>query len=271
MSPESFDGGWLALREGADHRSRATELLEPLREWWSARGGRSVIDLGAGTGSNLRYLSAALHGPQEWTLVDHDRKLLSLVESPGADARFTTVRDDLTSGGLARIAGADLVTSSALLDLVSEKWLTSAVEACSLARAAALFVLSYDGTVEWSGEADPMDASVLHAVNRHQRGDKGFGPALGPAAGRAAEAAFCAEQYRTVLAPSPWVLDGSDAELVRALVDGWAAVAVELRAGDESSVRAWAARRCEGVATGRVRLTVGHWDLLALPPGEPPR
>src|SRR5690606_11465516 len=34
---ESFDAGWLGLREPVDHRSRASELLAPLRAWWSER------------------------------------------------------------------------------------------------------------------------------------------------------------------------------------------------------------------------------------------
>jgi hypothetical protein len=83
-----------------------------------------------------------------------------------------------------------------------------------------------------------------------------------------AEEVFRALGYRTWLLPSPWVLGSADAELVRALVDGWADVAVELLPGDRARFGEWADGRSEDVAEGRVRLTVGHWDLLALPPDE---
>ena len=266
MSPETFDADWLAIRESADHRSRAGELLPPLREWWSAAGRTRVLDLGAGAGSNLRYLAPELPGPQEWTLVDHDQGLMSRARPPVPNADVSTrcqdLREDL--GGLVR--SSHLVTASALLDLVSEAWLSTLAEVCAEARAGAIFALSYDGRVAWSGEADPADAAVLAAVNRHQQGDKGFGPALGPAAGPAADAVFRAHGYRTWLRPSPWVLESTDAELVRALVAGWAGVATDMRPGEQAQWHEWADRRSADVAEGRTRLRVGHWDLLALPP-----
>lgn len=268
MSLETFDADWLALRESADHRSRAGGMLTPLRDWWSEPGRTRVLDLGAGAGSNLRYLAPELSGPQEWTLVDHDQGLMSRARPPVPELAVSTHCQDLRDGVGALVGRADLVTASALLDLVSEAWLSALADVCSEARAGALFALSYDGRVEWSGEADPADAAVLTAVNRHQRGDKGFGAALGPSAGPAADEAFRAHGYRTWLLPSPWVLESADTELVRALVDGWADVAMERLPGERARVREWADARSEDVAEGRVRLTVGHWDLLALPPDE---
>lgn len=271
MSAETFDAAWLALRERADHRSRARALLPLLTAWWRERGCTSVLDLGAGAGSNLRYLAAELSGPQEWTLVDHDEGLLSRVKAPDGEVTLSFVCEDLSDGGFARLEPADLVTGSALLDLVSEEWISGVAEACSAAGAAALFALTYDGSVGWSGEADPMDSTVLAAVNRHQRGDKGFGPALGPAAGRAADEAFRARGYETRLIASPWELGTEDAVLIHALVDGWAQVTAEVLGGgavpdEEERLNEWATRRSEDAAAGRSRLTVGHVDLLALPP-----
>ena len=73
---ERFTADWLALREAVDHRSRPEGLLVPLRAWWRARGASHVVDLGSGTGSNLRYLAPRLDPGQRWRLVDHDRELL---------------------------------------------------------------------------------------------------------------------------------------------------------------------------------------------------
>lgn len=271
MSPESFDAGWLALREGVDHRSRAVTLLTPLQEWWAAGDAHSVLDLGAGTGSNLRYLAASLPGRQAWTLVDHDAHLLSHAGPPRPDIHLSTRREDLTTLVLEPGADVHLVTASAVLDLVSETWLTRLVQECARVGAAGFFSLTYDGRIDWSGAADPMDERVREAVNEHQRGDKGFGPALGPEGAAAAEAAFRAAGYETRVADSPWVLGADDAELVRALVDGWATAAAELLADEEAELHAWAARRADDVRLGRAHLTVGHGDLLALPPEAGPR
>ncbi len=76
MGEETSTLDWLALREPVDHRSRAADLVAPLAEWWGSRPVQRVLDLGSGTGSNLRYLAPRLAGEQEWTLVDRDAALL---------------------------------------------------------------------------------------------------------------------------------------------------------------------------------------------------
>ncbi len=277
---ESFDPAWLALREPADHRSRAAAAMSLLVPAWRAGGWSRIVDLGCGTGSNLRYLAPRLPGIRSWTLVDHDPDLLARASVPG-DAEATRVVGDLATAGLGAIgeSNADLVTASALLDLVSREWLGALVAACRPSGRAALFALTYDGAIRWHAAEDdprpaddPDDALVRRSVNDHQRRDKGLGPGLGPMAGLHAETAFRAAGYRAWLLPSPWRLGPGDAELARALVEGWEAAAVEQlgeassgEAADVDRVRAWARRRRATIGTGRFGLTVGHLDLLALP------
>ena len=274
---ETFDADWLALREPIDHRSRAESLIAPLCDMWQVRSWSRVLDLGSGAGSNLRYLAPRLPAGQRWVLVDHDPDHLRTVghaEVPASVRSVRVVPGDLVNDGLAAILHADLVTASALLDLVSEAWLRRVVDACADAGRGAHFALSYDGEMQWSAggnpggqrEADPDDALVRDAVNTHQTGDKGLGPALGPAAGAVAERLFRGARYTTRLLPSPWRLGAADGPLVRRLIAGWEAAAATLRPADASRIHAWAERRRATVADGRFTLRVGHRDLLALPP-----
>ena len=274
---ETFDADWLALREPVDHRSRAEALLAPLCAAWQARGWSRVLDLGSGTGSNLRYLTSRLPAGQEWVLVDHDPdhlRTLGHLDAPASVQSLTIVPGDLGDEGLAAIPHADLVTASALLDLVSENWLRRAVDACAAAGRGAHFALSYDGEIRWSadgepdprGEEDQDDAQVREAVNAHQTGTKGLGPALGPAAGPVAERLFRTAGYETRLLASAWRLGAAESPLVLRLIDGWEAVATEVRPSSTGRIRAWAERRRATVADGRFTLRVGHRDLLALPP-----
>ncbi len=278
----TFDPAWLALREPVDHRSRAAAALSLLAPAWRAGGWSRIVDLGSGTGSNLRYLAPRLPGVRSWTLVDRDAGLLERAAGP-AEASVTRVVGDLATEGLdaVRESEGDLVTGSALLDLVSKDWLRELAAACREAGSAALFALNYDGGLQWQAAADdprpvddPDDTTVRRSFNAHQRRDKGLGPALGPMAGLNAEMIFRAAGYRRVwLLPSPWRLGPGDAELARALVGGWEAAAVEqLREaadGDAPAVvqrvRAWAQRRRATIGSGRFGLMVGHVDLLALP------
>jgi len=264
---ETFDASWLDLREPADHRSRSAELLAPLRAWWSRRSSTEILDLGCGTGSNLRYLAPHLPDAVRWTLIDHDAALLSRLESPGGAATLRAVRRDLAAWDFAEVGRAHLVTASALLDLVSERWLIALVDACAGAQVAAFFALTYDGRIVWS-DADHDDGLVTDAVNAHQRRDKGFGPALGPSASALAERLFQARGYEVLVRPSDWVLGPADAALADTLVEGWAGAAAEQRPEHAERVRAWAARRERAVERPDAVLRVGHQDLLALPPNR---
>ena len=133
MTQDAFSPSWLALREAVDHRSRAPSLTSRLRREWQTRQWTRIVDLGAGTGSNLRYLAPRLSEPQAWTLVDHDAELLERLEAPRGVGSVTTVLGDLDAQGLAAVGEADLVTGSALLDLVTEDWLRRLVDACAAA------------------------------------------------------------------------------------------------------------------------------------------
>ncbi len=269
---ETFDPDWLAMREPVDHRSRAEGLLMPLAKAWRANRWRRVVDLGAGAGSNLRYLAPRLPGPQHWVLVDHDAALMERARAPGEEVTLERVVGDLAREGLAAMAEADLVVGAALLDLTSETWLRSVVDGCRQGSRGALFTTSYDGTVAWSrpsGDPSPReedrDGLVRDLVNAHQKRDKGVGGALGPDAAPTAHALFRGAGLSTWLVPAPWVLDSGDADLVDMLVDGWVAAALEEEPGVAPWIAEWAAARKEEVRSGRARVTVGHLDLLALP------
>ena len=276
---ETFDAQWLALREPVDHRSRAVGLLPGLEEAWRSHGWSRILDLGTGTGSNLRYLSPRLPGMQEWTLLDHDSNLLARVDVLESPARLRRVQGGLADEGIEAVHDTHLVTGAALLDLVSETWLRRLVNACRSVSCGAYFVLTYNGEIQWSPsdgpgirDHDADDSWVRNAVNAHQRGDKGLGSALGPTAGAMAESLFRKAGYQTWLVSSPWRLGRDDAELARALVDGWERAAAECTASapDDGSakaqrIRAWAAGRRRTIASRAFVLTVGHVDLLALP------
>src|SRR5215207_6706404 len=77
------DARWLALRVEADNAARALTagtLLPRLVQYLATRGaadsGVEVIDLGAGTGANQRWLTPRLPFRQHWLLIDHDQAFL---------------------------------------------------------------------------------------------------------------------------------------------------------------------------------------------------
>jgi hypothetical protein len=124
-----------------------------------------------------------------------------------------------------------------------------------------LFALSYDGRIECS-PPDSDDALVVALVNEHQRTDKGFGPALGPAAVNCADRVFRNHGYRIDRATSDWVVTPGSTSLQRGLIDGWARAATELRPFQAPSIEAWRRRRHSHVDAMRSNIIVGHEDMV---------
>ncbi len=299
-----FSPTWLALREPADVQARCVHLAEQLAGWLAARptpapaASLDILDLGCGTGLNLRWLAPRLHGRQAWTCLDRDLALLAalphrttawardrgLEATPGATglridgdgSRWDIVPRayDLAQGatGLNLKAGT-LVTAAALLDLVSEPWLLDLLRAAAAAGSPLLLALTYDGRVGLEPR-HRLDGPVIGLVNAHQRRDKGLGPALGPSA--SARLAYLARTlgFTVETADSDWLLAREQTALQEALVAGWAAAATEqsaaalgpAQAAERAAVIAdWRDTRLGWIGAGDSQITVGHQDALFLP------
>jgi hypothetical protein len=260
---------WLSLRETADGRARSAALADA-----AVRGIRRhpvvVHDLGGGTGSMARWLAPRIAAPQTWVLHDWNAELLetaTAAELVGGDGRAVALRarvGDLARLDAAALAGASLVTASALLDVLTGPELTAVVDACVGAGAPALFSLSVTGRVDLR-PVDPADRVIEQAFNDHQRRTAHGRTLLGPDAGAAAARLFADRGWRVRTAQTPWRLGAGDERLVREWLDGWLDAAVEQR----PALREWAdeLRRRRGVqlADGSLRVTVRHLDLLAGP------
>jgi hypothetical protein len=264
-----FSADWLALREPFDVRARNPVVLDAVVAALKGCPSIRIVDLACGTGSTLRSLAPRLPAAQNWRLIDNDLGLLARATSTARPAGVTVagVPLDLNRDLEAVLDGpVDLITASALLDLVSEAWLERfAVEIVT--RSIPVYVaLSYDGQTEL-GPADSLDAAVIAAVNAHQRTDKGFGPALGPAAASAAIARFEALGYSVVQGRSDWIIGLHDRDIQMELLAGWARAAREIGELSLADAVGWLTRRRDAVAAGRSSIRVGHVDFFARPMG----
>jgi len=255
----NFSAEWLALREPADRAARSSTLVRAVADALPDSAPH-ILDLAAGTGSNYRYLTAAFPDAV-WLLADHDAQLLS--QAPKAPSIETRAIDLAMLEDRSIFAGRALVTASALLDLVSAKWLSELADRCAAGGAAVLFALNYDGRIECS-PPEPDDASMVALVNEHQRTDKGFGPALGPDAVDCAESGFRKHGYRTHRASSDWIVSPASQALQRALIDGWAQAATQVRPSRAHLIEEWRRRRQAHVNANRSSIIVGHEDMIGM-------
>ena len=262
-----FSAEWLALREPYDARSRNPAVLAAVVAELKDRPSVRIVDLACGTGSTLRALSSRFPAQQNWQLADNDLSLLARATSMPrpAGVTVTAVPLDLNRDLEAALDGpVDLVATSALLDLVSEIWLDRLVVETA-ARSIPLYAaLSYDGRIAFAPH-DPLDVAIMTAVNAHQLTDKGFGPALGPAAAVLAVTRFEALGYSVVRGTSDWVIGPDAADMQLELLAGWANAVEDIAALPRPDIAAWLQRRRDFVAAGRSTLRVGHTDFFAAP------
>lgn len=275
----SFSPEWLALREPVDHRSLSHELRAQAAAHISSASPVRVMDMGCGSGSNLRALADHLGEAQHWTLVDWDEILLAHARDAlsqwgeGAhdeDGALVIHRGDkrievlFERADLARhVAHAldrplDLVTAAAFFDLVSEDWMDG-FSAALASRSTPLYTtLTYNGMEQWS-PPHAADEAMREAFHAHQHGDKGFGPAAGPDAADALARSLARQGYRVTRASSPWLLTSADARLISDLAHGASHAVRETRLVGEADVDSWLDARAK--ASG---CEVGHTDIFAV-------
>lgn len=274
----TFAAEWLALREGADARARNREIAQAMSAWFALRDSVTVVDLGAGTGANLRAVAPLLPARQKWLLTDNDDALIAIAkielrkwadrtETAGdamtlvkgnaeIEVRFKVV--DLAHDlGSVLVEKTDLITASAFFDLVSPDFIRSLARQAAGVRAALYASLTYNGIQRWSPHR-PADSQMVAAFNRHQMTDKGFGPAAGPmAAGHLADQ-MRLEGYTVLEGESPWKLGQNDRSLLEELQRGHALAVLETKALDDKTVETW-------IKVIRAAAEVGHTDIFAAP------
>lgn len=265
----SFDAKWLALRAPADARARSVVLARRAADVARARAGSEmvrIVDLGAGTGATVDALAPLVGARQHFTLVDADGTLLAeaqrrLAGSHEACTIETRVADLAREAPFESSRPPHLITASALFDLASAAFVDRLCDALAAARVPLLAVLSFDGRLALE-PPHPDDARLIALFEAHQRGEKSFGPALGPDGWRALAEALRERGALVATRRADWRLEaGEDGPLIEAKLDGWAAAARELAEHEAERIAAWRTAR-RRVA----RVHVGHRDLLALWP-----
>ena len=287
-----FSAQWLSLREPADHRARNIKLRQEVLQYFERTQpglGKStdtpfrIMDLGCGSGSNLRALAESFPAYQHWTLIDYDPELLRAARTTllqwadraepekAAGASNTTiqinksgkhitvsfVQEDLATN-IERVLSekTDLVTAAAFFDLVSADWL---VRFCLSLSVPLYTVLTYDGIEKWL-PAHPADESVLRAFHSHQITDKGFGLSAGPGAIEIMRTQLTARGFDVRMQRSPWLLDSADQPLMQALATGSANAVAQTNMVSTTELTSWLTARMQSLSC-----EIGHWDLFACP------
>ncbi|WP_431279234.1 SAM-dependent methyltransferase [Leifsonia poae] len=261
---------WLAVREAEDARARARALAEAIPTLLPP-GPITVHDLGSGTGSMMRWLAPLLPGPQSWVLHDWNATLpRRALDGPRPlDRDGVPVSIDLRVGELgsleaADLAGASLVTASALLDVLTAHEAHAIVEACLAVGAPTLLSLSVTGEVELR----PWDARDKHfrtAFNAHQRREVDGRQLLGRYGAPIVHGLFGHAGWHVRKARTTWHLTDREPDLLREWFEGWIDAAEEQDPQLQSDHAGYREHRQAQLDRGELSAVVYHLDLLAWP------
>jgi hypothetical protein len=285
-----FSSHWLGLREPVDHASRSASVQAAMLDYLRQRHGADLpglrlLDLGSGSGSNMRALVPLFGDKQEWTLVDHDQALLDASrqltaqwadeilseQSDGLQVRkaYKTVlirwlRADLNKD-IERVLlepKPDMVTAAALFDLISPAWIA---RFCGALKTPFYTVLTYDGRSAWLPTHE-ADEDLLTAFHAHQMTDKGFGAAAGPQAAAVLAQCLQTEQFTVVRGDSAWQLRSQHRALLDLLHQGMVEAVAQTGRVSAARLAQWSATRMQ-----TTDCLIGHEDTLAIPPGWLPK
>jgi hypothetical protein len=265
------DPGWLAARVAADNAARAAtvstlipELINYLIARMDSDATIEIVDLGAGTGANQRWLAPRLPIRQRWLHLDHN----PVISRSLPLATETVIIDEsVESLGqlLARSEGdRQLVTCSALLDVLTTEQIEAVCHAVIDSRVPAFFSLTVTGGLRLS-PTHPHDQLLLAAFNDHQR----RAGRAGPEATTMTVELLRAADFAVATQETPWQLTAeSGPAFVDQMLEERLAAAVAQVPALAASAAAWLELRRAQLAAGLLQVELDHCDILGLPGGR---
>ena len=187
-SPRGAHAPFRRPRHPLGRRSRLWRRFQPARARARPAASPALASRGPRRGASRRRPGRIARWGDTWEEAGADLR----ASRQGRDLTVAFQKADLVSDLEGVLEGAPhLVTAAALFDLVSAEWIRRLAAAVAAREAVFYTVLTYNGTESWS-PAHPSDAAIRAAFHAHQGGDKGFGPAAGPAASERLAEAFLA-------------------------------------------------------------------------------
>jgi hypothetical protein len=220
-----------------------------------------IIDLGAGTGANQRWLAPRLPFRQRWIHLDHDPAISRSLPLPD-DTMIINDSVDALGRLLAGRGGARrLVTCSALLDVLTTAQLHAVCRALIDAQVPALFSLTVTGALSLD-PMDPHDQQLLNAFNDHQRRAGRAGPDATLLASNFMQAAG----FTVLSQQTPWQLTAANGQaFVEQVLQERLDAAVAQDPALASMAAGWLDLRRVQLTLGVLHIDLGHCDILALP------
>ena len=287
MEENNFDIDWLAQRYPFDVEARNKAVEQTAIDYLKTRQFVTIIDVGAGTGSNCLYFLDKLKQDQSWIFIEKDPALAPALiqrletyanfhkynwsledgvyqmQTPFNQMTFKIISDTfLKIGQLADLSKVDLVVANAVFDLLPKVQISQFLDQLILNKIACLFTLNYTG-MKFTPE-DPFDQSYIDLYDTHMERPQSFGQAMGKKAVAHIIQSFEHANYTLQKGDSLWNIMEEDIKMHYYLLNFMDNALSELQYTPELQeyLPQWLKRKKDLVITRKQVLEVMHLDLF---------
>lgn len=288
MTETDFTAEWLDTRYSFDSKARNQQVEAAFKNYFFGRKEIQLMDVGAGTGNNLRYWFRQLESPQKWTNVELNPELLALgfqqaaqlltTEGYGVkqfenhisgmkrkNGRFHEVRLLALQESFLDFAfeilpvKPDVVLANAVFDLLSPEMFVAFAEKLIEHRIPLLSTINIAG-LEWS-TATFQDKYYSRCYLHHMNRPQAFGMALGAHVTDFA-IDFCKKhQVNVEWGRSDWQIAETDTAMLLANLNYMEqAIPEMLPEAEHSAFSEWLSDKRKQVEAQKLRLNVYHYD-----------
>ena len=287
MSATGYSSNWLEQRYVMDAKSRDESITNLFIENLPSNKILQLLDLGAGLGSNVKYMHPKISSNQNWYCVEIDPKLIQYglnhlskyFENLGYkvildEQNLVAIKDNRISVNYVNHSFFDIQASqylafdgilgNALLDVFTPKQLTGLFKQLQTSIAPKLFSIVYE-FMDW-GDDDPLNDFFISIYHEHMQRSQKTGNALGPDTIKYITANIPFGPGQVILGESTWELDSSDSNILNHLLAFYQKSIPEIRTQEEDLIKfeTWVNNKRDLINKHKLNAVVQHSDLLCL-------
>ena len=287
VEDDNFDIDWLNERYPFDAEARAKGLETKVLNSLEDKEKVTLVDVGAGTGSNCLYFVEQIPQNQKWYLVEQNADLRNATikrfrgYANYHKYSFERKKDKLSIGSkhkkievhllndsllkldtLVNLKKVDLVLANAVFDLFSAAQISQFVDLITTNKLSFFTTLTYQGMV--FSPDDPFDDLFVNTYHAHMERIQAFGKALGKNANEYMVDAFNKNGLKVATAPSTWQVGRDDIKMHYYLLNFMENALEEMNMKEEmqANFQKWLQRKKDLIITRQQRLEVEHLDIF---------
>ena len=285
MSATGFSTRWLELRYPFDASARSITLSQQFVQQLSGKENVSILDLGAGIGSNVKYFHDRIEANQDWYLVELDPGLIKHgIQSLTAyfaklgyvvqkrDYRLHLVRDikinitfvldSILHINPFQYQFFDGILANALLDVLTSNQVRDLLDRFSDTPCPKLFSIIYED-MQWMDD-DPENHHYVRKYHEHMQRQQPHGRALGPGCIPFLQNQPDSDVYH--FHESTWEIRNEHKAMLEHLLAFYQRSIPELltNQADQQRFKDWLAGKTSRIASNELHVQVKHRDMFWL-------